>query len=199
MRKEQFVMKFDSPDNIWFTSDTHFGHKNISRFTKRPWNSTEEMDEGLIKNWNEVVGENDIVFHLGDFAFASNGRWKELIEKLNGRIYLILGNHDITRWPGDSIMDLFEGVYPQLVIVIGQKHFILNHYPLLCYGGACRNPPVYQLFGHVHSGPNITNLDSDRLKYCFPFQYDVGIDNNNYRPVSAYEIIEKICNYETKE
>ena len=199
MRKEQFVMKFDSPDNIWFTSDTHFGHKNISRFTKRPWNSAEEMDEGLIKNWNEVVGENDIVFHLGDFAFASNGRWKELIERLNGRIYLILGNHDITRWPGDGIMDLFEGVYSQLVIVIGQKHFILNHCPLLCYGGTYRNPPVYQLFGHVHSGPNITNLDSDRLKYCFPFQYDVGIDNNNYRPISANEIIEKICNYETKE
>lgn len=51
---------------IWFTSDTHFGHKNILRFCKRPWNTVEEMDEGLIQNWNKVVGKDDIVFHLGD-------------------------------------------------------------------------------------------------------------------------------------
>lgn len=56
------------------------------------------MDEALINNWNSVVGENDIVFHLGDFAFAPNWRWKELLEKLNGRIYLIMGNHEINKF-----------------------------------------------------------------------------------------------------
>ena len=76
---------------------THFGHTNIIRFCKRPWKTVEEMDNALIQNWNSVVGENDIVFHLGDFAFAPNWRWKELLVKLNGRIYLIMGNHDESR------------------------------------------------------------------------------------------------------
>ena len=70
----------------------------------------EEMDEGLIQNWNRVVGKDDLVFNLGDFAFATNGRWKELINRLNGHIHLILGNHDVVRWPGDKTMELFEKI-----------------------------------------------------------------------------------------
>lgn len=81
--------------NIWFTSDTHFGHRNIIKFCNRPWNTVEEMDNALIENWNKVVKPEDIVFHLGDFAFATNGRWKEIINSLNGHIYLIVGNHKI--------------------------------------------------------------------------------------------------------
>ena len=64
-----------SKQGIWFTSDTHFGHKNILKFCKRPWDTVEEMVEGLIQNWNRVVGKDDLIFHLGDFAFATNGRW----------------------------------------------------------------------------------------------------------------------------
>ena len=60
---------------IWFTSDLHFGHQNIIKFCNRPWETVEEMDKALIENWNSVVGENDIVFDLGDFAFATNRRW----------------------------------------------------------------------------------------------------------------------------
>ena len=62
--------KFKSGENIFFTSDTHFGHTNIIKYCKRPFNSLEEHDETLIKNWNNKVGENDIIFHLGDFAFG---------------------------------------------------------------------------------------------------------------------------------
>jgi len=89
-------MKLNSTKmGIWFTSDTHFYHKNIIKFTNRPWNTVEEMNNALINNWNEVVKPNDTVFHLGDFAFTSNGNWKKLINELNGKIYLILGNHKI--------------------------------------------------------------------------------------------------------
>lgn len=92
-------LKFNSSEvNIFFTSDLHFGHKNIIKFCNRPWETTEEMDEALIANWNSVVGEKDIVFDLGDFAFATNGRWKELIQRLNGKHYLILGNHKIYKF-----------------------------------------------------------------------------------------------------
>ena len=84
-----------SKQRIWLTSDLHFGHKNILKFCKRPWDTVEEMDEGLIQNWNRVVGKDDLVFDLGDFAFASNSKWKDLLSQLNGHHYFILGNHKI--------------------------------------------------------------------------------------------------------
>lgn len=180
--------------NIFFTSDLHFGHKNIMRFCNRPYNSIEEMDEALINNWNSVVNENDIVFNLGDFAFATNRRWRELLSILKGNHYLIMGNHDYTRYPGDSVMKLFKGVYSQLLLKIDNRYVYLNHFPFLCYGGSYREPynAVYNLFGHVHSGPNSSGLDTDRLTNLFPYQYDVGVDNNNYTPVSWNKVKEII-------
>lgn len=87
-------LKLDSSkQRIFFTSDLHFGHQNILKFCNRPWKTTEEMDEALIKRWNSVVGKDDIVFNLGDFAFAPDRRWKEVLSRLNGHHYLILGNH----------------------------------------------------------------------------------------------------------
>lgn len=185
-------LKLDSSkQGIWFVSDLHFGHKNILRFCNRPWETVEEMNEGLIANWNSVVKDGDIVFDLGDFAFAPNSKWKEILGRLKGHHYLILGNHDDSRWPGDKVMELFAGVYNQLYLKIDNKHHVyLNHYPFLCYGGAWRDPEnaVIQLFGHVHSGPKSSGKDSDRLVNLFPYQYDVGVDNNNYTPVSWEEV-----------
>ena len=185
-----------SKQGIWFTSDLHFGHRNILKFCKRPWDTVEEMDEGLIQNWNRVVGKDDLVFNLGDFAFASNSKWKEILGRLKGHHYLILGNHDDSRWPGDKTMELFEGVSHQMILKIDGRTVYLNHYPYLCFGGAWRKPEnaVYQLFGHTHSGPNCRGTDTDRLVNLFPYQYDVGVDNNNYTPVSweqVKEIIQK--------
>lgn len=184
-------LKLDSSkQGIWFTSDTHWGHKNIIKFCSRPWNNVEEMDQGLIENWNSVVKETDIVFHLGDFAFATNGRWKQILEQLNGHIYLILGNHDVSRYPSDKIMGLFERVEQQMLLKIDEQYVYLNHYPFLCYGGSWKNPEhaVWQLFGHTHSSPNSSGLDDSRLVHLFPYQYDVGVDNNNYTPVSWEEV-----------
>lgn len=193
--EERKPLKLDSSKNkIWFVSDTHFGHQNIIKFCNRPWKTTEEMDEALINNWNSVVGKDDLVFHLGDFAFAQNARWKELISRLNGHITLILGNHDESRWPGDKIMGLFDRVEQQMLLKIDGYQVYLNHYPFLCYAGTYRNPEVatIQLFGHVHSGSNSAGKDSDRLNYRFPYQYDVGVDNNNYFPISWEQVRERI-------
>lgn len=188
-----------SKQGIFFTSDLHFGHKNIIKFCNRPWKTTDEMDEALVENWNSVVGDNDIVFDLGDFAFATNGRWKELIQRLNGKHYLILGNHDVTRWPGDKIMEMFERVEHQMIVKIDNRFVYLNHYPYLCYGGSWREASnsVWQLFGHVHSGPDCSGTDSDRLVNIFPYQYDVGVDNNNYIPVS-WERVKEVIEHQVK-
>lgn len=188
-------LKFNSSEvNIFFTSDLHFGHKNIIKFCNRPWETTEEMDEALIANWNSVVGEEDIVFDLGDFAFATNGRWKELIQRLNGKHYLILGNHDEKRWPGDKTMELFYRVEQQMIIYIDNRCIYLNHYPYLCYGGSWKNPEhaVWQLFGHLHLKPGTTGTDTPRVDISFPYQYDVGTDLNNYTPISWKQVKEKI-------
>ena len=181
-----------SKQGIWSVSDTHFGHVNIIKFCNRPFNSVEEMDKALINNWNSVVQPNDIVFHLGDFAFAPNARWKQLIQILNGHIYLIVGNHDEIRYPGHQVSDLFEGVTSQLIVKIDGQAVYLNHYPFLCYGGTWRKDAVWQLYGHVHSGPHCEGKDMSRLNITFPYQYDVGVDNNNYTPVSWKQIKEII-------
>lgn len=190
-------LKLDSTkQNIWFTSDLHFNHANIIRFCNRPWKTTEEMDKALISNWNSVVKPNDLIFDLGDFAFADRDKWIELLKQLNGKHYLILGNHDITRWPGNKVLPLFERVEHQLTLKIDGRKVYLNHYPFLCYGGTYRDntSKVYQLFGHVHSGPNCSGLDKDRLINLFPYQYDVGVDNNNYTPISWEQVKDKINN-----
>lgn len=185
-----------SKQGIWFTSDTHFYHRNILEYCKRPWKTVEEMNKALIDNWNSVVKPDDIVFHLGDFAFASNGKWKEIIQQLNGHIYLIVGNHDEIRYPGHQTFDLFEGVASQLLLKIDNRHIYLNHYPFLCYAGVYRKPEcaVIQLYGHTHSGPYSNGKDNTRLSITFPYQYDVGVDNNNYTPVSWQQILEIINN-----
>lgn len=179
---------------IWFTSDLHFGHRNILKFCNRPWDTVEEMDKALINNWNSVVKKNDIVFDLGDFSFAGKNRWKELIQSLNGKHYLILGNHDVSRYPGDDVMGLFEWVGPQLLLNIDNKYIYLNHYPFLCYGGTWRKPEqaVWQLYGHLHLKPGTTGTDTSRVDISFPYQYDVGTDLNNYTPISWKQVKEKI-------
>lgn len=181
--------KFD-PSNVWFTSDTHFYHENILRFCNRPFGSIEEMNEELIRRWNETVPEDGIVFHLGDFCLGHPGDWNDILNQLNGQIYLILGNHDM-KYIKQGFMKRFVYVTQQMSIRVGGQAIILNHNPFLCYGGAYRN--VWQLFGHVHSGPySHTGLDIPRLQYLFPRQYDVGVDNNDFRPVSFTEVKAKI-------
>ena len=187
--------KFE-PDNIWFTSDTHFGHEEIIRFTGRPFASVEEMDRELIRRWNKTVPEDGIVFHLGDFAFGGAGVWNDLLDCLNGQIYLILGNHDMKNLRA-GFMQRFVHVAQQMTIRVGEQGIVLNHNPFLCYGGSYRD--VWQLFGHVHSGPNsTTGKDLPRLNMLFPRQYDVGVDNNDFRPVSFFQV-KRIIENQIKE
>lgn len=172
---------------VFFTSDTHFGHSNIIKYCQRPFNSAEHMDEVLISNWNEVVSPKDIVFHLGDFCFGSDKEWIKILQRLNGTKYLILGNHDLKKIANSNqIKDYFADINMQMRLVVDKQKMLLNHYPFLCFEGGYQN--VWQLFGHVHSSKHSTGLDKERLVHLFPTQYDVGVDNNNYRPVSFSQV-----------
>ncbi len=177
--------------NVFFTSDTHFCHTNIIEFCNRPFKNMEDMNETLIANWNKAVGPDDIVFHLGDFCLGDSGKWNRILDRLNGKIHLILGNHDLRNFR-KSYADRFESVAMQMNIEVDNQKICLNHYPFLCYDGSYDG--VWQLFGHVHTNRNNTGNDATRLKMLFPTQYDVGVDNNNFKPVSfaqVKEIIEK--------
>ena len=80
---------------IYVTSDTHFSHANIIKYCNRPYSSIEEMNQSLVENWNSVVNKNDLVIHLGDFAWGRTIQSiKQHLDKLNGNKILILGNHD---------------------------------------------------------------------------------------------------------
>lgn len=186
MKEQKFEF---SAKNTFFTSDTHFGHANIIKLCNRPFKDVEEMNEKLIENWNKVVSEDGTVFHLGDFAFGGSSVWNSIIPRLNGHINLIMGNHDRKNLR-QGYMSYFDMVVPQLQIEIEDNSIYLNHYPFLCYGGSYRG--VWQLFGHVHSRPQADGLDISRLRVLLPTQYDVGVDNNNFTPISYREVKEKI-------
>lgn len=185
-------VKYNSNDvNLFFTSDTHFWHSNIIKYCNRPFMDVEEMNEEIIKRWNNKIEKDDLVFHLGDFAFCGPSQYKTLLERLNGKITLVLGNHD---WRNikEGYMSKFNGIYQQLRIKVDNQRIYLNHFPFLCYEGSYRG--VWQLFGHVHSGPynNGGGLDDPRLKMLLPGQYDVGVDNNNFTPISYKELCTKV-------
>lgn len=191
--------KFDG-ERVFFTSDTHFNHTNIIKYCDRPFASIEEMNETLIDNWNSVVGPKDIIFHLGDFSFGGELEWTKILRRLNGRVYLILGNHDLNTM-GQGLISGFEHVAMEMRIQIGNQKIYLNHFPFLCFEGESKD--VWQLFGHVHTRKSFNSLstsepstnykghvavDALRLQYLFPTQYDVGVDNNNFTPVSFEQL-----------
>lgn len=195
MKNKQFIYTEKDAEKMFFTSDTHFCHENIIKYCKRPFANITENDEEIIRRWNEKVPEDGIVFHLGDVAFGDPERVDNILERLNGTIYLVIGNHDWRRVVNNHKWR-FEMMTQQINMKIGERHIILNHYPMLAFSGAWRGEDAtYQLFGHVHTSPYTDEgLDQQRMKYLFTSQYDVGVDNNNFTPVSWKEVDQIINN-----
>ena len=186
--------KYNDGSKVFFTSDTHWGHGNIIKFCDRPFKDVEEMNYKLIENWNKKVPQDGLVFHLGDFAWGGSDMWKNIRQQLNGEIILIKGNHDQKNMSSTAEQTLFKYSAWQMLIEVEGRKVLLNHFPFLCYAGVYRDPKglVYNLYGHVHSGPGKKGEDIPRLIHTFPTQYDVGVDNNDYEPISWYEVNEKI-------
>jgi calcineurin-like phosphoesterase family protein len=126
---------------IFLTSDSHFGHFNVIKYCNRPFTTVEEMNEALIANWNAVVGQEDIVFHLGDFSFHER-YVEEFLSRLNGYKFLILGNHDkphpankgktdkkFAEWVAKYKSLGFEDVLVKHTIVCQNHTFSLCHLP----------------------------------------------------------------------
>ena len=138
-------------------------------------------DEAIIENRNSVVGPEDTVFHLGDFGLGPSATLKDIFQRLNGEIYLIMGNHDFRQTIG--VLSMFKEVHLEMLIEVEKTKIILNHYPLLCFSGSNRTD-VWHFFGHVHTREKTGGYDAGRLQYLLPTQHDVGVDNNDFTPVS---------------
>lgn len=133
--------------NYFVTSDLHFGHKNILNFCAdtRPWGDVDEMNEGLIQAWNDVVTDGDVVFHLGDFCYkAKKGYEQELISRLNGEIIFIMGNHDqVIR---NNVNNNLK--YDYLQVRYRGQQILLFHNPIECWTNSGYGSIL--LYGHVH-------------------------------------------------
>ena len=182
---------------IYFTSDTHFYHKNIIDYCARPVlsNTINEMNEILIYRWNERIKQDDEVYHLGDFAFCSNEKRATIIKLLNGVKYLIRGNHDPKRdeWWRDAGFQWVRDYYKLAVHdnyqdeegKLQQYHqpIILCHYPILSWDGMAH--ATWHLHGHCHG-----SIDQSWNKTGL--RMDVGVDTNNLYPYSYEEIKKKM-------
>lgn len=160
--------------DVYFSSDWHLFHKNIIEFSKRPFSSVEEMNEVLIENWNERVKKNDTAYFIGDFSFGSKQQTSDAIDRLNGQIHFIRGNHDkIT----DSLKDKFVTYSDYKKIKVNDQSIILCHYAFRVFDGSHRG--AWNLYGHSHG-----SLPDDSHALAI----DVGVDCHNFYPVSFDEV-----------
>jgi len=162
---------------IFITSDTFFGRASIIELAHRPFKSIEEMDATLIENWNSVVTENDIVYHLGNFAWSPIVA-DNVIKQLNGNIKFILGEFD------EALLEVIE-YYQDLVILPNDifkdyKHkMVLSHYPLADWPGKERG--IYHFHGHNFNTMRTDLTISNRVNCCTDF--------NNYKPMEIKELL----------
>ena len=154
-----------------FTSDLHFGHKNILKYTNRhtEFNSIEEHDIGLIEIWNCNVGPDDDVYHLGDFAFISDyNKLRAIVQKLNGQKYFIAGNHDNIQHMQRLVDEgWINSISHYKEIKIGDYKAVLCHYPMSSWNR--QHHGSFMLHGHTHGGLN-PEFNKGRI-------LDVGLDN----------------------
>lgn len=163
---------------IYFISDTHFYHEKIIEYVKRPFKDIEEMNEVLINNWNKKVKPKDEVYILGDFSFGNKEQTLDLLDKLNGRKYLIKGNHDrIIK--DEEVASRFEWIKDYYILKYKKHKFILFHYPLMVWD--CQQYGAIHLYGHIHF--SVVPLSKAKM-------FNMCVERNNYEPVSIEEIIE---------
>lgn len=171
---------------IWFTSDHHFGHENIIKYQRRPFDDAKQMDAAMIDAWNNVVAKDDLVYHLGDFTLGGEGLAKAYFAMLNGRIKMLAypWHHD-KRWLriANEIPNVTL-VSPLTVLDFGHPAIItLCHYPLEEWERKFHG--AWMLHGHSHGELEHTRDTKPIL--------DVTVDNayqlmGVYRPFSFAEI-----------
>jgi calcineurin-like phosphoesterase family protein len=180
---------------VFLTSDTHFGHAGVCKFTEadgvtkiRPWTDPDEMDEEMVKRWNETVRPNDKVYHLGDVVI--NRKSLKTLSRLNGDKVLIRGNHDIFR------DDEYRVYFRELRAYHVMNGMILSHIPL---HEASLGRFGVNIHGHLHSnrvkkargidvkaGATLYGDENDIRYHC------VCVEQTDFTPILFENVIKRI-------
>jgi calcineurin-like phosphoesterase family protein len=175
---------------IYFTADAHFCHSNIIGLCKRPFSNIDQMNKVLIQNWNTNVTDRDEIYILGDLIFKGTGvEANEIIKKLNGKKYLIKGNHDKFIEDKNFNKDSFEWIKDYYVLNYQKIKFILFHYPIFEWEGYFRDS--IHLYGHVHNCGNNCEQQK-RFELLGKRAINVGVDVNNYSPINIEQILKMV-------
>lgn len=160
--------------NTFFTSDSHFNHKKIIEYCDRPYSTAEEMNEDLVTKWNKIVSKNDSIYHLGDVSWGHFD-----LDRLNGRKFLILGNHDRVGQLGKYFETI--DVYKELKgILPKQRAIALMHYPIESWNGKFHG--AMHFHGHTHG-----SIDNKGL-----MRFDVGVDCWYMSPIPVEDILDLV-------
>jgi len=199
------MIKVDTNTNVWVTSDTHFSHKNICRGVTnwrlpngevpveqtRDFPTIEKMNTAIVNNINQVVGQDDILIHLGDWSFGGFEQIREFYNRLVCKnIHLILGNHDTNIEKNrENIQELFLSVSHYNTLEIGQFILQLMHYPISSWDGL--NKGVMHLHGHCHLPTNRRFGKGQRM--------DIGIDGHpEFRPYNVLREVVPLLRHRPK-
>lgn len=159
----------------YLIADLHFGHENIIKYEKRPFENVDEMNKVLINNWNQKVKKRDKVFVLGDVSFLDEEKTKEIVSSLNGYKILILGNHDrdknINWWYRVGFNEVYK--YP----IVFDEFIVMSHEPPTYYN---QQTPFFYIYGHVHSTELYQTITKQSACVC--------VERWNYTPVDIEEI-----------
>jgi calcineurin-like phosphoesterase family protein len=178
----------------WFSSDLHIAHTNVIHLSKRPFKNVEEMEQTIIANFNKLVKPDDVLYLLGDVSLGKKDSWIRFLDSLVCKnVILVVGNHD--KWasiPKDMVLGVFEVVR----IRMHRKTFLLSHYPYRCSiwrvlrkrlhpSTLSKKRPkdtgLWLLHGHDHRATQLVDYH--------PRMFSVGVDANNFKPISIDEII----------
>ena len=184
-------IRLEPSQRLYFTSDTHYNHTNICRGVTR-WTDAEDitrdfktldqMNDRIVNGINEVVGQDDILFHLGDWSFGGFESIPEFRNRINcNNIHLVLGNHDhhIERDKA-GIRYAFSSVNQYVELNVNNEYnFVLMHYPIMSWNKM--NDGVIHLHGHVHLPPE-RRIGKGKMM-------DVGIDGNGMDPISLNKVL----------
>lgn len=184
---------------VWFTSDTHFGHEAVIGHSRRPFGSVDEMNEALVEAWNATVAPRDEVYHLGDVEFRSGLPAQHWLQRLHGRITVIKGNHDR---PKDLNAAVAAGAIVAWHEVLYLRHrrmkFWLSHYMHVTWPNS--NVGSFHLCGHSHGdllvhGGRRMDVGVDAIAVKLGLINPTGhlarqpLKRENFRPVSFDEVI----------
>lgn len=131
---------------VFIIADTHFGDTNIIKYEKRPFSSIEDMDRHIIASWNDVVNKDDMIFHIGDVGLYPLVKMKKIINQLNGKKILVMGNHDdfltLNEWMECGFDEVYK--YP----IIYNEFIVMQHQPPQYINSST---PFFYIYGHVHA------------------------------------------------